>query len=357
MKTTLFLKAASVAALLLLAATANAKSWRIHNDAKKKAHFTDINAAMASEEVQAGDTLYLDPGCTLLSDQTISKAVTIIGNGYFLQNGMVAATINADVTINAANAKLMGVSIGGTVNLGRYGNNVTLERCRVYGPITLFTGYGARYGLTILQCYIVSSSTNGALYGTSSNPFRNATIKNNIIRYMYSAGGASGSGAIEYVYDSEMSNNYIASENMKPTVHVLRYITGCQIYNNIIRHGRHPDYINFNTDSDSNNAFYNNVISSADGAYPNATDIVYLAGDFSTVFAEGAEDAAFRLKEDSPAKGAAADGGDCGPYGGVTPYVEGGKPLYHPFINDVRVTAKPVEGKVKLTLNAKMQNE
>lgn len=352
MKTTLFAKAASVAALLLLSATANAKSWRIHNDAKKKAHFTDINAAMASEEVQAGDTLYLDPGCTLLSAQTISKAVTIIGNGYFLQNGMVAATINADVTINAANAKLMGVSISGTVRLDRYGNNVTLERCKLS---TIYT-YRVIYGLTILQCYIVSSSSSGALYGSTSYPFRNATIKNNIIRWVYESSSAS-HGVIEYVYDSEIANNYIAAENIKKGYHVLRFITGCQIYNNIIRHVYQPDAIYFNTDGDSNNAFYNNVISAADGAYPNATDIVYLAGDFSTVFAEGAEDAAFRLKEDSPAKGAAADGGDCGPYGGVTPYVEGGKPLYHPFINDVRVTAKPVDGKVKLTLNAKMQNE
>lgn len=353
MKTTFFVKAAAVAALLLLSATANAKSWRIHNDAKKKAHFTDINAAMASAEVQAGDTLYLDPGCTLLSAQTISKAVTIIGNGYFLQNGMVAATINADVTIKAANAKLMGVSIGGSTNIAA--NNVTLERCKL--SIIKSSSSGVKYGLTVLQCYIFSWSSGGILHGSSSYPFRNATIKNNIIRYMYAAAGTTAYGAIEYVYDSEISNNYIASENMKATVHVLRYITGCEIYNNIIRHGKYPDYIYFNTDGDSNNAFYNNVISATDGTYPNATDIVYLAGDFSTVFAEGAEDAAFRLKEDSPAKGAAVDGGDCGPYGGATPYVEGGKPLYHPFINDVRVTAKPVDGKVKLTLNAKMQNE
>lgn len=351
MKTTLFAKAASVAALLLLSATANAKSWRIHNDAKKKAHFTDINAAMASAEVQAGDTLYLDPGCSLLSDQTISKAVTIIGNGYFLQNGMVAATITR-VIIRAANTKLMGVTINGSTEIGA--NNVTLERCKL-SIIRSFSS-GVKYGLTVLQCYIASSDSYGALYGSSSYPFRNATIKNNIIRWVYKSSSAL-HGAIEYVYDSEIANNYIAAENIKNGYHVLRFITGCQIYNNIIRHVYQLDAIYFNTDGDSNNAFYNNVISAADGAYPNATDIVYLAGDFSTVFAEGAEDAAFRLKEDSPAKGAAADGGDCGPYGGVTPYVEGGKPLYHPFINDVRVTAKPVEGKVKLTLNAKMQNE
>lgn len=351
MKTTFFVKAAAVAALLLLSATANAKSWRIHNDAKKKAHFTDINAAMASAEVQAGDTLYLDPGCTLLSNQKISKAVTIIGNGYFLQNGMVAAYISANVTINAANAKLMGVSIGGSTNIAA--NNVTLERCKL-NYITNTSG--VKYGLTVLQCYIVSGSGNGALYGRSSYPFRNATIMNNIIRWVYNSSSAS-HGAIEYVYDSKIANNYIAAEKIKNGYHVLRYIFGCQIYNNIIRHVYQPDAIYFNTDGDSDNAFYNNVISAADGTYPNANDIVYLAGDFSTVFAEGVDDAAFRLKEDSPAKGAAADGGDCGPYGGATPYVEGGKPLYHPFINDVRVTAKPVDGKVKLTLNAKMQNE
>ena len=48
--------------LVAKASTVHASSWRVNNDATKKAHFVDINAAMASEEVQAGDTLYLDPG-------------------------------------------------------------------------------------------------------------------------------------------------------------------------------------------------------------------------------------------------------------------------------------------------------
>lgn len=352
MKTTLFVKAASVVALLLLSSTANAKSWRIHNDTKYHPHFTDINAAMSSAEVQAGDTLYLDPGCTLLSAQTITKAVTIIGNGYFLQNGMVSATISAQTVINANNAKLIGVSFGSTVSIGA--NNITLERCRVYGRI-----YSNKtcYGLNVLQCYIVISDYYGALYGGSSYPFRNATIKNNIIIFTLRGGGTS-HGAIEYVHDSEISNNYIEANKIPTGYHVLRYITGSQIYNNIIRNTKYPDYVFSHSDASHNNTFHHNVVSATEGTFTNATDIVWLGtGDFSAVFAEGANDAAFHLKEDSPAKGAAADGGDCGPYGGATPYVEGGIPLYHPFINDITVSAKPVNGKIKLNLNAKMQNE
>lgn len=353
MKTTLFVKAASVVALLLLSSTANAKSWRIHNDTKYHPHFTDINAAMSSAEVQAGDTLYLDPGCTLLSAQTITKAVTIIGNGYFLQNGMVSATISAATYIKANNAKLMGVSFGSYVYI--MANNITLERCRVYGPIHSLDK--ARSGLNVLQCYIVTSDSNGILYGSSSYPFRNATIKNNIIMWMYRSSSTS-DGAIEYVHNSEISNNYIAAENLKAACYVLRNIIGSQIYNNIIRNTKYPDYVFSHHDASYNNTFHHNVVSATEGTFTNATDIVWLGtADFSAVFAEGADDAAFRLKEDSPAKGAAADGGDCGPYGGATPYVEGGKPLYHPFINDITVSAKPVNGKIKLNLNAKMQNE
>ena len=75
MKTTLFVKAASVVALLLLSSTANAKSWRIHNDTKYHPHFTDINAAMSSAEVQAGDTLYLSK-----SDELSGREATILGS-------------------------------------------------------------------------------------------------------------------------------------------------------------------------------------------------------------------------------------------------------------------------------------
>ena len=101
MKAKQIFKAALAAAVLTFvgAQTVSAKSWRVNNNSTKKANFVDINAAMASADVVAGDTLYLDPGCVMASSQTISKAVTVIGTGYFLQNGLVAATINNSVSI------------------------------------------------------------------------------------------------------------------------------------------------------------------------------------------------------------------------------------------------------------------
>ena len=351
MKTRIFTKAAlSVIMLLALSATtASAKSWRINNDTRKQANFTDINAAMASADVEAGDTLYLDPGCLLAKTQTITKAVTVIGTGYFLQNGLVGAKINADLYIKAAGAKMNAVTITGIVYIEN--DNITLERCMINYRIQ--KSGGTRYGLTVLQCYINCSKG----YSSVEGEFRNATIKYNIIRNQYRKDSYA---AIFNVHDSEISNNYLVTESCHSNYisDVINNVTNSQIYNNIIKHGSYPDRIFANSSSNYNNSFYNNVVTAAEGTYSNVSNIVWLGtADMSTVFAEGTDDAAYHLKEGSPAKGAASDGGDCGPYGGATPYVEGGKPLYHPFINDVTVSVKPVNGKIKLKLNAKMQNE
>lgn len=351
MKSRIFTKAAlSVIMLLALSATTvSAKTWRINNDTRKQANFKDINAAMASADVADGDTLYLDPGCVLSSKQTITKAVTVIGTGYFLPNGLVGAKINADLYIKAAGAKMNAVTITGIVYIEN--DNITLERCMLNYRIQR-SGV-TRYGLTVLQCYINCSKG----YSSIEGEFRNAIIKNNIIRNQYRKDSYA---AIYNVHDSEISYNYLVTESCHSSYisDVINNITNSQIYNNIIKHGSYPDRIFANTASDYNNSFYNNVVTAAEGTYSNVSNIVWLgSADMSTVFAEGTDDAAYHLKEGSPAKGAAADGGDCGPYGGATPYVEGGKPLYHPFINDVTVSVKPVNGKIKLKLNAKMQNE
>ena len=334
--------------LALSATTASAKTWRINNDTRKQANFKDINAAMASADVAAGDTLYLDPGCLLSSKQTITKSVTVVGTGYFLPNALVGAKINADLYIKAAGAKMNAVTITGIVYI--VNDNITLERCMIN---KILRSGVTRYGLTVLQCYINCSKG----YSSIEGEFRNATIKNNIIRNQYRYDSYA---AIYNVHDSEISYNYLVTEgcNKSYISDVIKDITNSQIYNNIIKHGSYPNRIFNNTASDYNNSFYNNVVTAAEGTYSNVCNIVWLGtADMSTVFAEGTDDAAYHLKEGSPAKGAAADGGDCGPYGGANPYVEGGKPLFHPFINDVMVSVKPVNGKIKLKLNAKMQNE
>lgn len=351
MKAKQIFKAAFAAVVLTVvgAQTVSAKSWRVNNNSTKKANFVDINAAMASEEVVAGDTLYLDPGCALASEQTISKAVTVIGTGYFLQNGLVAATINNSVFISAEGAKLNGVKIQGYVYIRA--NNITLERCNINANV--HSSGGTRYGLTVLQCYINSSNSGSSIQGE----FRSATIKNNIILHQHAAYDYN---LIENVHDSEISNNYLCTVSCSSNYvrDVLYNITNSQIYNNIIKHGIDPNRIFSNSGSGSNNGFYNNVITAEEGTYSNVQDIVYLgSADVSSVFADGMNDAAYRLKEDSPAKGAGFGGGDCGPYAGTTPYVESGLPLYHPYIKKAVVAGKSVNGEVDVELNIKMQNE
>lgn len=350
MKAKQIFKAAVAAVVLTFVGpqTVSAKSWRVNNNSTKKANFVDINAAMASADVVAGDTLYLDPGSVLASAQTISKAVTVIGTGYFLQNGMVAATINNTVNITAEGTKLNGVYVNGEVSI--QANNITLERCKINKRVVAYKG--PRYGLTVLQCFINNPNTANSIEGE----FRNATIKNNIIISSYASGGWS--SAIYNVHDSEIANNYLAVNKSFDNREVLYNVTNSQIYNNIIRHAKDPNLIFANSDAVNNNSIYNNVITAAKDKYPNLTDIVYLgSADMSSVFAPGTSDAAYRLKEDSPAKGAGKDGADCGPYGGATPYVESGLPLYHPYIKKAVVAGKSVNGQVDVELNIKMQNE
>ena len=350
MKAKQIFKAAVAAAVLTFvgAQTVSAKSWRVNNNSTKKANFVDINAAMASADVVAGDTLYLDPGSVLASAQTISKAVTVIGPGYFLQNGMVAATINNTVNISAEGTKLNGVYVNGGVNI--QANNITLERCKINKNV--YSYKGPRYGLTVLQCFINNPNTANSIEGE----FRNATIKNNIIISSYANGGRS--TAIYNVHDSEIANNYLAVNKTFEKREVLYNVTNSQIYNNIIRNATSPNLIFANSDAVNNNSIYNNVITAADSTYTNVTDIVYLgSASMSSVFAPGTSDAAYRLKEGSKAKGAGKDGADCGPYGGATPYVESGLPLYHPYIKKAVVAGKSVNGEVDVELNIKMQNE
>ena len=350
MKAKQIFKAAVAAAVLTFvgAQTVSAKSWRVNNNSTKKANFVDINAAMASADVVAGDTLYLDPGNVLASAQTISKAVTVIGPGYFLQNGMVAATINNSVSITAEGTKLNGVYVNGEVSIRA--NNITLERCKFNKGVA--ASNGPRYGLTLLQCFINNPNNDNSIYGE----FRNATIKNNIVISSYASGGRS--TAIYNVHDSEIANNYLAVNKAYDNREVLYNVTNSQIYNNIIRHAKDPNFIFANSDAVNNNSIYNNVITAAKDKYPNLTDIVYLgSASMSSVFAPGTSDAAYRLKEDSPAKGAGFGGADCGPYGGATPYVESGLPLYHPYIKKAVVAGKSVNGEVDVELNIKMQNE
>ena len=333
----------ATALLVLTATTATAGSWRIHDDAAKAADFTSINAAMSSEQVQAGDTLYLDPGCRLDGKQTISKQVVVVGTGYF-NTSIITAHVTSDLDILAAGTKLEGVAIDGTTYV--MAQNVTIERCytaaiRINQSNTINGSY-----CTVRQCYVT-----GSIYGYS-NGYRGryATIENNII--------TCSSRAIQYLSNSTICNNY-TSHTQNNSNHILYYINNSVIENNIIRN------VNNNVDYCWSYVEYsqlkNNIIlfASPSSTYTSPfTDQIYGYTTEAEIFCmEGGNDLQYRLKEDSPAKGAATDGGDCGPYGGDTPYVPSGHPQGHPYYLQYGVSSRAVNGIVNVNLNIQLQDE
>jgi hypothetical protein len=344
-----------VAVLAMTATTANAKSWRINSDATQAADFASINAAMNSSDVADGDTLYLDPGCGL-SSQTVSKQVTIVGPGYLRNDAPYrSATILGDYFyIKAANTKIEGVVISSVLRI--MAQYVTIERCNLNDYTSIgYNNSNAQYA-TIRQCYIKNyiegyNSGNASYSGYS-------TIENNIIiSSNYYANGSG--GVVNNLQYTTIMNNYISATHNGEYYNawVIGNITSGMIKNNILLNtGKAKNNV---LTKNSNTTVINNVMSCAEGTYTNIGDNKYLDSvDESLVFAlQGTNDQRYQLKTDSPAKGYATDGGDCGPFGGTYPYVISGLPAGYPYYTNAVIGTRAKDGKINVSLNIKMQNE
>ena len=334
-----------VAVLAMIATTANAKSWRINSDETKNADFASINAAMSSSEVIAGDTLYLDPGCTLTGTQTVTKQVTIVGLGYFRDDSPHNfAIIKGALYLRNPLIKVEGVILEGkTYFEAQY---VTLERCKTSDIGFGGSQYTAKYA-TIRQCYVT-----GQIMGAGETDVRtsNWTIENCIIIYSNSY------DPINRFYNPIIRNNYIKPSYSSAGSASVAYITGGMMINNICFNTNFLDSGGPYKMTDcviTNNVFH---AASVKEAYPN--NVFIDTNKEETVFVlKGTNDQRYQLKADSPAKGAATDGGDCGPFGGLYPYVIGGKPAGYPYYTKAVIGTRAENGKINVSLNIKMQNE
>lgn len=341
-KTTL--RAALAAALLLTigSSRADAASWRINNDASKHAHFTDINAAMSSSDVVNGDTLYLDPGCLLTAAQNVTKQVNIIGTGWLLPTSAhQQATVKAALNLKAAGIKVEGTEVTGTTTLSA--NNITLERCKL-GYVTYS---GTAQFATIRQCYIPNNRINGA--GTAKNNTANWTIENCIIIY------TDNYDPIANLYQPVIRNNYIRP-NYKNNSASVSYVTGAIMVNNICINTK---FITDATPYEAYDCIVTNNVFHAEGLRTKYPDNIFITSNTEeAVFAlEGQNDQRYTLKEGSPAIGAATDGGDCGPTGGLYPYVPSGFPFGMPHFNSSNIGARPESGQVKVSQQVVIQNQ
>lgn len=325
----------AVTLTVIAATTAQARSWRINNDVTKAPDFTSINAAMSSENVVAGDTLYMDPGCGLTSEQTISKKVVIIGCGYFRAEAPHAmASIVAVTNITAPYTKIEGVIFNEQLRVRA--SNVTIERCKAQ-EISVGDGGVTAQNVTIRQCYAIR------VVGRGETDLRSAycTIENSIIMHndWYGVIASLYFPTIKHCYLRESKNSSdLAFSN------IFYNLSHHTVHDNIIINVNKPTQIWYSCPNAE--LVQNNIISSTDGV-----------NEASVFTLERTDDRRYQLKEDSPAIGAATDGGDCGPSGGLYPYVIGGMPAGHPYYTKAVISPRSENDKVKVSLQIKMQNE
>lgn len=359
---------AALAAVLLAAAACNAyaREWRVNNNPNRGAHFTDINAACASDEVQDGDVLYLDPGCSLTTAQTVTKQLTIVGTGYLhTTQPFGTANIGAQLNLDANNIKVEGVSMtkSGSVEYDRYsrivigGDNITIERC-YFGDLTWKANTSGK-NTTVRQSYLNKDICGLGTTDTNSencvienciilNRYKNAAIHKlytPIIRNCTFVGGAYSSNdcmAMETITGGEIKNNLIlaTSSNGMESVLYTAYLDNCTVSGNVL----------CSTDTSYPTFPDNRFLSTADVS-------TVLAGTNQQVVASMASDALFRLKAESPALDYPDTGDECGAFGGATPYVLSGLPKGYPYYTSVSVSSAARNGKIKVSLQATVQDE
>ncbi|MBP3538196.1 MAG: right-handed parallel beta-helix repeat-containing protein [Muribaculaceae bacterium] len=340
MKKQLFLLAACV---LAGAAAANATCWRINPSPFAKAQFKTVEEAMADINVLPGDTLLLDPGSHVNVDVTSRVNMTIIGTGYFLdknkqwaesQSTVVgSARLSTGSKIEGCDAAYISLSGNGTAsrckigNIATSGENNLVTQCYIASTLDLSPNSVARDNIILYY----ARGASGCIF------------ENNIVV----SGGLSGYGEplLMEFHDSTIRNNILI--NTREGFDGNQVPNSCRIYYNC-----------------ANNVIQNNVLSVAERyidtndmfkGYPNN---YYVGATVENTFVnEGSDDGKWQLLDTSAAKGAATHGGDCGAFGGATPYVLSGIPMFLPHITEALVPAKPTDGKITVKLKIENQNE
>ena len=327
------------AAALLSAATAGATCWRVNPDPAAKAQFRSVADAMADLNVFPGDTLLLDPGMYGSIDVT-QKNITLIGTGYLLGDNIKWKEIDESVTTQLTlreGCKAEGMHVRGTIYL--YGNDCTVSRCKankIYSGSTIDRA-------TIERCLILEK-LEGSL--------RNSTVKNNIVM-----------GQLCDIDYSTIENNSIVGwrtygnliESKESTIRnniVINYATG-------VNSDRVPNSNLYCINFGDKNIITSNVLSiSAQYANKDYPNNHYVGATVQNTFLdEGSTDGRHMLLGTSAAKNAATHGGDCGAFGGATPYILSGLPAYMPHITEAVVPSKPTDGKITVKLKIETPDE
>lgn len=347
--------------ILLLLLTANAavsaKTWRLNPNVDAAAPFHSLSEALVSEEVQPGDELLLDPGTYEESTLIISKPdITITGPGYGLTENTDwaesrSAIIKGSLTIRAKGITLQGLVLPEITYSTDLENNKidggSIRRCSINRILTN-TGSG-QYPSHLTVTQNLFTCTN-ASYRAISGGFSHCTITNNIFK-----------APVSSIHYSVFENNCFINASLfiygNSSTKALINFTNSYIRNNIItcdfydlEHMMATEVIN------GNNVISNNIFSCTESSdkFP---DNIWQKYALNEIFVDDAGLDGYFLRENSPAKGIASDGGDCGIFGGATPYVQSGRPANMPHITSAVIPSSPTNGVITVKLNIAVSND
>lgn len=276
-------------------------------------YYSDINVAMTN--ASAGDTLFIYPSNVrygnYYGDVTVKKKLHFIGVGYDGNNnfGSRFRTMTLDTATspasNPSGSSFQGLTVG-SISVSKANiNNITINGNYISSYIELHSSCSG----WIIENNFIDNYIN--INGNS-----NITIRNNIFDGTYG------------IYTSS-SSSVIISHNLFMNWRYFYNVFNATVSNNIF-----ICYSATNTSYMNNNTFVNNISwrsSSTPYTLPPASNtgtgnISNQDPQFETAASSGSFDYTkdYHLKSTSPAKNAASDGTDIGPYGGTNPFIWGG---------------------------------
>lgn len=333
------MKFTAIFIFLLLAAALSATIHSVSNLPNTDPDFTSLSAAQTY--ASPGDTLYVYGSGTSYGDFVVTKRLTLIGPGYFLDQNPYTQAFPVDaklgfLTFNAGSAGslISGFSI---FRIVVNDDNITIIRNRIYytstGNSTL-NMYSGAINIIIAQNYMHWNNTvddmDNFIHMTGNNT--NIYIANNIlITHTATAGRA-------LIYMASTCTAIIENNVMLGREFEIR---NAVFQNNIVINGIFID--------DGGNVIQNNIGNSNQFGTDDGNQSYV---DMSSVFTySGTTDGYYSLAPGSPAIGAGVGGVDCGCFGGLSPYVLSGMPAGIPSIYEFNAPGSgyiiPVEIKVQ----------
>ena len=329
--------------MLMLTIVVSAKSYKVGPSSIAGMDFPSINDAMST--ISAGDTLLLDKVYKETTEQTVTKAIVIIGNGFDTTTSTIAQ-------VNILSLKADGIHVNSlyVTKVNFYNYDCRLYRCYV-GSSASWEGTSAATGSnSIHSCYFT-----GRIFGTSATAIFD--IQNTIIY-------TNTYEVINNLTNSNISHCVIVGNNNTSTNrYIIQSVNSSSIIDNIIVNTYSSNYISYtisNYNVSSMNTIHHNVMS----GFNNTTNypLNYITNSYKLSFicecsGTTVSGTYFELKSGSPALNYASDGSDAGIFGGLYPYVDYGRPLYVPYFTNISVPAKATNGTLPISVTVEIQNK